>query len=156
MKYYLAIDIGASSDRHIVGWRKGETLETKEVYRFPNGVKEENGHLTWDLDRLLREVHGKMPFSELYRRTGCQFQPFNALYQLYDDQKKGRLEGVTDFLMTPSTSCGSSPESRQRSLPTLPPPAWWMPKPGSSVGTLLRHWDYLRNCSRSLVRRGLW
>lgn len=56
MKYYLAIDIGASSGRHIVGWRKGETLETKEVYRFPNGVKEENGHLTWDLDRLLREV----------------------------------------------------------------------------------------------------
>lgn len=48
MKYYLAIDIGASSGRHIVGWRKGETLETKEVYRFPNGVKEENGHLTWD------------------------------------------------------------------------------------------------------------
>lgn len=56
MKYYLAIDIGASSGRHIVGWRKGETLETKEVYRFPNGVKEENGHLTWNLDRLLREV----------------------------------------------------------------------------------------------------
>lgn len=209
MKYYLAIDIGASSGRHIVGWRKGETLETKEVYRFPNGVKEENGHLTWDLDRLLREVragvdaaldqfgsieslsidtwgvdyvllrgktgilpayayrdsrthpvipevHGKMPFSELYRRTGFQFQPFNTLYQLYDDQKKGRLEGVTDFLMTPSTSCGSSPGSRQRSLPTLPPPAWWMPKPGSSVETSLRHWDYLRNCSRSIVRRGLW
>ena len=38
---------------------------------------------------VIPEVHGKMPFSELYRRTGCQFQPFNTLYQLYDDQKKG-------------------------------------------------------------------
>ena len=154
MKHYLAIDIGASSGRHIVGWREGENLKTKEVHRFPNGVKEENGHLMWDLERLLREVragidaalgqfgsveslsidtwgvdyvllrgetevlpayayrdsrtqpvipevHEKMPFSELYRRTGCQFQPFNSVYQLYDDQKRGRLEGVTDFLMIP-------------------------------------------------------
>ena len=37
-KYYLAIDIGASSGRHIVGWIEGEKLQTKEVYRFPNGV----------------------------------------------------------------------------------------------------------------------
>ena len=44
-------------------------------------------------------VHEKMPFSELYRRTGCQFQPFNSIYQLYADKLAGRLEGVTDFLM---------------------------------------------------------
>ena len=31
-------------------------------------------------------VHGKIPFEELYSRTGCQFQPFNTIYQLYDDQ----------------------------------------------------------------------
>ena len=39
-KYYLAIDIGASSGRHIVGWRGADGLETREVYRFPNGVTE--------------------------------------------------------------------------------------------------------------------
>lgn len=50
---------------------------------------------------VIPEVHGKMPFCELYRHTGCQFQPFNSLYQLYDDNCKGRLEGVTDFLMIP-------------------------------------------------------
>ena len=56
MKYYLAVDIGASSGRHIVGWMEGEELKTEEVFRFPNGVKELNGHLTWDIDALLNHV----------------------------------------------------------------------------------------------------
>lgn len=57
MKYALAIDIGASSGRHIVGIQgaNGE-LETHEIYRFPNGVKEADGHLTWDVDALFHEV----------------------------------------------------------------------------------------------------
>ena len=55
-KTYLAIDIGASSGRHIVGWMENGTLKTKEVYRFPNGVKTEDGHLTWDVVELLAEV----------------------------------------------------------------------------------------------------
>ena len=154
MKCALAVDIGASSGRHIVGWLEGGKIQTKEVYRFPNGVTEKNGHLTWDMDALLghvtfgiaeakklfsnidtlsidtwgvdyvllegdREVHPvyayrdsrteavipkvheRVPFAELYRRTGCQFQPFNSIYQLYADQVAGRLEGVTDMLMMP-------------------------------------------------------
>ena len=48
-----AIDIGVSSGRHIVGWREDGELRTKEVYRFPNGVQEQAGHLTWDVDALL-------------------------------------------------------------------------------------------------------
>ena len=56
MRYYLAIDIGASSGRHIVGRREGGELKTEEVYRFPNGVTEQNGHLTWDIDALLGHV----------------------------------------------------------------------------------------------------
>ena len=56
MKQYLAIDIGASSGRHIVGRQEGGKLVTEEVYRFPNGVKTENGHLVWDTQRLLEEV----------------------------------------------------------------------------------------------------
>ena len=56
MKYYLAIDIGASSGRHIVGWQEGGELRTEEVYRFQNGVTESEGHLIWDIDRLEREV----------------------------------------------------------------------------------------------------
>ena len=154
MHYFLAIDIGASSGRHIVGWRKDGEIQTEEVYRFPNGVREEDGHLvwnvrglfanvvrgileafkefpkieslsidTWGVDYVLLKgseevypvyayrdsrteaviplVHEKIPFSELYRRTGCQFQPFNTVYQLYDEKINGRLEGVTDLLMIP-------------------------------------------------------
>ena len=154
MRHCLAIDIGASSGRHIVGWMENGEMKTKEVYRFPNGVSEFDGHLTWDIDALtdhvktgiekaresfenvvslsvdtwgvdyvlmkgnekvrpcyayrdsrteavIDQVHERMDFSELYRRTGIQFQPFNTLYQLYADKQAGRLEGVTDFLMIP-------------------------------------------------------
>ena len=56
MNYYLAIDIGASSGRHIVGWRENGELKTEEIYRFPNGVTERDGHLTWDIKSLLFHV----------------------------------------------------------------------------------------------------
>ena len=154
MRAYLAIDIGASSGRHIVGWQEDGQIRTAEVYRFPNGVREENGHLVWDVQHLLAEVkagiaaakdrfpeivslsvdtwgvdyvllredrellpvyayrdsrteaviaqvHEIVPFSELYRRTGCQFQPFNSLYQLYADKLTGRLDAASDMLMMP-------------------------------------------------------
>ena len=154
MKAHLAVDIGASSGRHIVGWMENGELRTEEVYRFPNGVLEQDGHLVWDIEALeesvrtgidealkrfpklvslsvdtwgvdyvlmrgdepvrpcfayrdsrteavIDAVHARMPFAELYRRTGIQFQPFNTVYQLCADQAKGRLEGVTDFLMMP-------------------------------------------------------
>lgn len=154
LAYYLAIDIGASSGRHIVGWREGGEIKTNEVFRFPNGVKREGGHLVWDTEALynsvvegireafrlypkieslsidtwgvdyvlmqgereifpvyayrdsrteavIPEVHGILPFSELYSRIGCQFQPFNTIYQLYDDKKNGRLDRSTDMLMIP-------------------------------------------------------
>ena len=56
MEYYLAVDIGASSGRHIVGWKEDGELKTEEVYRFPNGVSSADGHLTWDIDALVSHV----------------------------------------------------------------------------------------------------
>ena len=56
MKVFLAIDIGASSGRHIAGWNEDGQLQTREVYRFPNGVSQHDGHLTWDLDALVHHV----------------------------------------------------------------------------------------------------
>ena len=50
---------------------------------------------------MIPQVHEKISFSALYRRTGIQFQPFNTIYQLYADKEAGRLEGVTDFLLMP-------------------------------------------------------
>ena len=56
MRYYLAIDIGASSGRHIVGWQEAGGIRTEEVYRFPNSMKETEGHLVWDLEALVGEI----------------------------------------------------------------------------------------------------
>ena len=56
MKYYLAVDIGASSGRHLLGWNEGGKIITKEVYRFPNGMKESGGHLTWNIESLVSHV----------------------------------------------------------------------------------------------------
>ena len=55
-KNYLAIDIGASSGRHIVGWMENGVLRTEEVYRFPNSVQRVDGHLEWDIDSLFANV----------------------------------------------------------------------------------------------------
>lgn len=56
MKMYLAIDIGASSGRHIVGWLEEGKLKTEEVYRFTNGTSSKGGRLVWDTERLFAEV----------------------------------------------------------------------------------------------------
>lgn len=155
MKYYLAIDIGASSGRHIIGYAdENGKLVTEEMYRFPNGMIKKDEHLVWDTEALLQSVldgikvclakypkieslsidtwgvdyvlmkgdvpvqptyayrddrtapaieavHKIVPFEKLFEKTGIQFQPFNTVYQLYDDLCHGRLEGVTDFLMIP-------------------------------------------------------
>ena len=53
---HLAIDIGASSGRHIAAWREGGQLNTREVYRFSNRPVERDGRLVWDLEQLCREV----------------------------------------------------------------------------------------------------
>jgi rhamnulokinase len=138
VKYYLAIDIRASSGRHIVGWWENEELYTDEVYRFANGMQKQGGRLIWNVEQIFNEVkagiraafakyntieslsidtwgvdyvllhggesflpvfayrdsrtepvissvHGHIEFKELYERTGIQYQPFNTVYQLYED-----------------------------------------------------------------------
>lgn len=55
-KYYLAVDIGASSGRHMLGWLENGKLRLEEIYRFKNGLTEKNGHLCWDLEGLYQEV----------------------------------------------------------------------------------------------------
>ena len=55
-KYYLAVDIGASSGRHILGWMENEKLRIEEIYRFENKLVKRNGHLCWDMGHLFDEV----------------------------------------------------------------------------------------------------
>lgn len=54
--YYLAIDIGASSGRHILARKNNGVLELEEVYRFQNGIHDNDGWLCWDAELLLEEI----------------------------------------------------------------------------------------------------
>ena len=71
-RYYLAIDIGASSGRHILAHKKDGRIVLEEIYRFPNGMQEHNGHKVWNVDQLFGEIQtgmkkcadiGKIPYS---------------------------------------------------------------------------------------------
>ena len=53
---HVAIDIGASSGRHIVGQVIDGRMELTEVYRFENGLTRKDGHLCWDIDALAESV----------------------------------------------------------------------------------------------------
>ena len=53
---YMAIDIGASSGRNIIGTLDNGRISLEEVHRFPNGAAERGGTLCWDVEGLLAEV----------------------------------------------------------------------------------------------------
>lgn len=55
-EYYLAVDIGASSGRHILAWLEEGQIKLEEVYRFSNGMVKKEGSLCWELDRLFEEI----------------------------------------------------------------------------------------------------
>lgn len=50
-----AVDIGAESGRVVVGDYDGSTIRLHEVHRFPNGPRDVDGTLRWDLARLHEE-----------------------------------------------------------------------------------------------------
>lgn len=56
MNYYLAIDIGASSGRHILGHVENGRMVLEEMYRFDNLQLSRNGHDCWDMDNLWNGV----------------------------------------------------------------------------------------------------
>ena len=55
-KYYLAVDIGASSGRHILGSVVKGKIVLEEIYRFENGMVHKNGHRCWDTVQLFQEI----------------------------------------------------------------------------------------------------
>lgn len=54
--YYLAVDIGASSGRHMLSHMEDGRIILEEIYRFPNGMVEKDGEKVWDVDRLFAEI----------------------------------------------------------------------------------------------------
>lgn len=56
MTYYLAIDIGASSGRHILAHLENEKLVLEEIYRFENNLEVTDDGLVWDIENLFSNV----------------------------------------------------------------------------------------------------
>lgn len=110
MTYHLAIDIGASSGRHILGYIDNGKLKLEEIYRFENYIKDENGTLVWDIKHLVNSVIsgiarcreiGKIPETVAIDTWGVD-------YVLLDKDNKeilpavsyrdGRTNAVTDII----------------------------------------------------------
>ena len=90
MKYCLAIDMGASSGRHILGSIENGKLKLEEIYRFENGITDIDGTLCWDVEHLFNEIKnglkeckklGKIPQTVAIDTWGVD-------YVLLDENKK--------------------------------------------------------------------
>ena len=56
MKYFLAIDLGASSGRHVVAHQDGDQIILDEVHRFLTGMDQSTDGLVWNIPRLFEEI----------------------------------------------------------------------------------------------------
>ena len=97
MYFCLAIDIGASSGRHILGSLRDGKLVLEEIYRFENAVQNQNGTLVWDVEQLFEEVKagikkckklGKIPLTVAIDTWGVD-------YVLLDKTKREILPTVS-------------------------------------------------------------
>lgn len=55
-KKFLAVDLGASSGRTIIGSLEDEKLNQRELTRFQNPIIEVSGHYYWDIYALYNEI----------------------------------------------------------------------------------------------------
>ena len=93
MTYHLAIDIGASSGRHILGCVENGRLKLEEIYRFEDYLLEDGDVISWDIHKLVREVKagvakcaeiGKLPETVAIDTWGVD-------YVLLDENKRELL-----------------------------------------------------------------
>ncbi|MGN0486783.1 MAG: rhamnulokinase family protein [Acutalibacteraceae bacterium] len=97
MKYYLAIDIGASSGRHILGSVENGILCLEEIYRFENGIQNENGTLVWDTESLFQHVkNGIRRCREIGKEPKTvAIDTWGVDYVLLDESKKEIFPAVS-------------------------------------------------------------
>ena len=98
--YYLAVDIGASSGRHILAHMENGKLQLEEVHRFYNGMSEKDGEMCWDFNALFKEIKiglkkckeiGKIPASIGVDTWGVDFVLLDE-----NDQVLGNTVGYRD------------------------------------------------------------
>lgn len=90
MTYYLAIDIGASSGRHILAHIENEKLVLEEIYRFDNNLTQSKDGLIWDIESLFSEVlNGIKKCGEIDKiPKSIAIDTWGVDYVLLDENKK--------------------------------------------------------------------
>ena len=107
---YLAIDLGASSGRAVIGTLDGARMRMDEVHRFRTPLVEESGHLYWDVEALFTEVQRSLIYAANatphlrsvsidswavdYVPLDADGQPLRLPYSYRDPRTRGRLEHV--------------------------------------------------------------
>lgn len=90
MNYYLAIDIGASSGRHILGYIDNGRLKLEEIHRFENYITNQNSTLVWDIKHLVNEVKKGIAKCKEIGKIPCTvaIDTWGVDYVLLDENKK--------------------------------------------------------------------
>lgn len=117
MQYYLAIDIGASSGRHILGHVAHGRMVLEEVYRFDNTQVRKNGHDCWDIGALFAHVvaglkacktANKIPVSMGIDTWGVDFVLLNGAGECvgdavaYRDARTQGMDAVVERAVSPA------------------------------------------------------
>jgi rhamnulokinase len=114
MKYHLAVDIGASSGRIVLGYLCPNTaqIETEEIHRFSNGMVEKGNQLCWDLEYIYHEILtgskkcreiNKNPYSIGIDTWGVDFVLLDKNKQILGDAvayRDNRTVGIRDAVHT--------------------------------------------------------
>ena len=90
MNYYLAIDIGASSGRHILGCVENGKIKLEEIYRFENNLVQTQDALIWDIEHLLDEVKNGIKKCKEFNKipTSIAIDTWGVDYVLLDENLK--------------------------------------------------------------------
>ena len=114
--YYLAVDIGASSGRHVLGSFQNGKIVLEEMYRFPNGMKNVDGMLCWDTAALFNEIltglakckdAGKIPVSMGIDTWGVDFVLLDKQDKIvgqtvaYRDHRTDGMYDIIDGIVSP-------------------------------------------------------
>ena len=115
-KYYLAVDIGASSGRHMLAWVEDGLIRMEEIHRFSNGMVKKDGHLCWDYEKLFGDIVdglkkckeiGKIPVSMGIDTWGVDYALLDAEGQVlghtygYRDSRTNGMDEVVSRIISP-------------------------------------------------------
>ncbi len=92
MSHYVAVDLGASSGRLMVGQWDGRRFSLQELHRFPNGGVSLHGSIYWDTLRIWSEIQiGLTRFRTCFADppTGIAVDAWGVDFALLD--RRGRL-----------------------------------------------------------------